>query len=400
MKALLTRILCFPFLTFFLLAASSFTSAQDSESITSMISPTATSPLPTSTSVIPANTPTVTPTPNPVPPPTYAYPNNFPLKSYEFSRTSIFTLQEKTGSDGETPDGDCLSYDTLTKTCLDPSNRGAAASNGPLKVLTLGGVYLGLNMFMDEKWATIVAAGVGVLLFATPGQSASVERELSDESTQDKEPNINNDLSAIDWTNKNPLEITKRAVADNTVGARNVTFHNHPCITGNAFCPQQVFRLERIYPAWGDYGVLTTYNNGLDTNTPECLTKEADNSLTLKACAYQEDAQGNRTIWRRQLWKFRIYGNIEGALPVEGEDPITINRMSNFTDPENECISGVDGSSCRKYYVGFVYEENGCTIYPDGRPGICSTKKRSLDDTPDSNTPIIRDKQTGGITAY
>ncbi|WP_062268427.1 hypothetical protein [Endozoicomonas arenosclerae] len=153
-----------------------------------------------------------------------------------------------------------------------------------------------------------------------------------------------------------------------------VSIEKQSCIKKKDQGTGQLFRMERYGNAWSDFGVLTPVNRGLRSAAPMCLTKQNDKTIDLKACSFTYDAAGRKIVEPGQVWAFKA----QKQNPESSER--VVKRLVSFLD-DGDCLAGVVStkkgvaSKCLKLTLGKGFAENGCVIYPDGRPSSCSRRK-------------------------
>ncbi len=276
----------------------------------------------------------------------FPFPETLPFSSLEFQSSSPFTLKEQLNGEFP-PQGDCLSFETRP-TCGDPNAGSTLALSNTLLLTALAASSVTTN-----KFGTVIA-------------SLSIALSLCSAFAQSEED----------------------AAADNTSRVLALDFSTLPCNASGLSCPQQVFRFESWHSQWGRYGWISVYDfSAKESSLPRCLTKGSSelfefypsdyrNRLSIQDCSFVYDSNFNRLARTDQLWSF-------GEITENG----VINQLTNAQDDidtnadiNTNCITGISSiDRCRRFWVGEVFLENGCTYYPDYRPAICGLKGKTIE---------------------
>ena len=122
---------------------------------------------------------------------------------------------------------------------------------------------------------------------------------------------------------------------------------------------------------WEGYGWITDNSiSPVNSQMPSCLTKAADNTLSMKSCAFKW-VNGQKKVVDSQLWKF-VHFNEQGIpgypdAPANSQVDLMISKLDN-----SDCLdTHASENGCQYYYSGFAFLENGCRFAP-GLPHICT----------------------------
>ncbi len=298
----------------------------------------------------------------------YLYPSSFPIAAGSLTQSNLFNLREKTSASNSTPDGNCLKYESEVIQC--PSGAAGLSASSQLLSFTCFASAAIAGDNLAGYFLTIL--GLSFLAASTCAEETKNSIAPIDIGTNHTHKTTNHPSITLSLSDELPLLRVKRASnAFQETEKVTATFKTEHCSTDPGSCSQQLFRYEKT-DSRGDYGLITLYGHSVSTDTPLCLTKENDNTLSVRHCAYILNSSGEQVFAPEQLWFFEWES-----------DQVVVNRLHNLSDTDSEdfeCIAGITGVSdginnCRRFYYGQLFLTNDCPSYPDRRPTACGVKQ-------------------------